>query len=410
MFKMEKTVNSLIKLISGTALSQVIIILGMPLLTRLYNPQDFGLLAIVNACLMIFGVVGSLRYDQIMYNYAEEREWCRCFNNGLFFALLFFLLLQIIFCIFYLLEMVNYQLVAVPFLVLAFSICQLYSSWLSLNNSYSLLSYSLVTRAVTMIVAQYYLYRYIGNLALIAGLCIGQFSQLILLHYTVSAKVSKKFITLKVDYYDIKSSLLSSGQSLSNSLSSQLPSLFIPYYYGLSSLGLYSLATRLTYLPINFFSNAVRPLILGEFNRNSGSSNQTLLLRGSLVLFMTGVLGIILINVFAESFFIWYAGPEWAGAGEIASALSFWIMCAFANVISTSYLTVKSFFKSLFVYDFGLLIARCIVVAVAFYYSFEFIDFVYAYSYVGAVFNIFIIIYTIVLGKKSEKSSNCYNT
>ncbi|MHO98930.1 hypothetical protein D9H90_24365, partial [Escherichia coli] len=70
------------------------------------------------------------------------------------------------------------------------------------------------------------------------------------------------------------------------------------------------------------------------------------------------MIGIILINLFATDFFIIYAGEEWEGAGEIASALAWWLLVSFANVTSTSYLTVIGRFRSLFIYDMFLLVFR----------------------------------------------------
>lgn len=50
-------------LVGGTAGSQVLLVLVSPLLTRLYTPDDFGLLAVYSALLALFGVIASLRYQ-----------------------------------------------------------------------------------------------------------------------------------------------------------------------------------------------------------------------------------------------------------------------------------------------------------------------------------------------------------
>ncbi|WP_180801156.1 oligosaccharide flippase family protein, partial [Vibrio parahaemolyticus] len=66
--------------------------------------------------------------------------------------------------------------------------------------------------------------------------------------------------------FQVKNSLASTLQSLFNSTSSQIPSFFIPLKYGMDMMGVYSMALRLTYIPINFITNALRPVVLGEFN------------------------------------------------------------------------------------------------------------------------------------------------
>ncbi len=50
-------------LIGATAVAQLILILSMPLLTRLYTPEDFGLLAIYSSILAVISVVASLCYE-----------------------------------------------------------------------------------------------------------------------------------------------------------------------------------------------------------------------------------------------------------------------------------------------------------------------------------------------------------
>ena len=50
-------------LTAGTVLSQLILLASLPLLTRLYDPSDFGLLAIYLASTSFLGVVACLRFN-----------------------------------------------------------------------------------------------------------------------------------------------------------------------------------------------------------------------------------------------------------------------------------------------------------------------------------------------------------
>lgn len=50
-------------LVGGTAGAQALMILAAPLLTRLYTPEYFGLLAVYSGLLAIFAVVASLQYE-----------------------------------------------------------------------------------------------------------------------------------------------------------------------------------------------------------------------------------------------------------------------------------------------------------------------------------------------------------
>ena len=50
-------------LFSGTAIAQAIPIAVSPILTRLYSPDDFGLLAIYSACIMVLSVIATARFE-----------------------------------------------------------------------------------------------------------------------------------------------------------------------------------------------------------------------------------------------------------------------------------------------------------------------------------------------------------
>ena len=50
-------------LVGGTAGAQLLTVLAAPILTRLYSPEDFGLLAVYASLLGLIGVVASLRYE-----------------------------------------------------------------------------------------------------------------------------------------------------------------------------------------------------------------------------------------------------------------------------------------------------------------------------------------------------------
>jgi O-antigen/teichoic acid export membrane protein len=55
-------VRSVSLLVGGTAVSQLIVVLSLPILTRLYTPNDFSLLAVYTSITGLIGVVACLRF------------------------------------------------------------------------------------------------------------------------------------------------------------------------------------------------------------------------------------------------------------------------------------------------------------------------------------------------------------
>ena len=50
-------------LVGGTAGAQLLTVLAAPLLTRLYSPEDFGMLAVYASLLALISIISSLRYE-----------------------------------------------------------------------------------------------------------------------------------------------------------------------------------------------------------------------------------------------------------------------------------------------------------------------------------------------------------
>ena len=58
--------RSMAMLTSGSALAQVIGVLASPLLSRIYTPEEFGVLGTVLAISLVISVVGSLKYEMAL--------------------------------------------------------------------------------------------------------------------------------------------------------------------------------------------------------------------------------------------------------------------------------------------------------------------------------------------------------
>lgn len=407
---LKKISATLIKVIGGNALAQIIVILGTPLLTRMYQPSDFGIYSTIMAVVLIVGIIACGRYDQIMYNFNDKYSWYKCFCNGVVIATYISLFCLIVTSILFFLFKFDVTYFIIAPSVLTFAILQLYTSYFSLYAYYRIIIILNIIRSSSLIVLQLMLFKVIEN-GLVVSFLISQII-CVLFCLSFAGKLNKNFnFEFKVVFIKAREAGLSSVQSLANSFSSQLPVLFIPGQYGYYTVGLYGLAVRLTQIPIIFFTNAVRPYILGELNKKKNDYRllSKILWRSSALLLIISILGIVLINLFAEDFFKFYAGEEWKDAGKIASVLSWWLLIAFANVTSTSYLTVVGRFKSLFIYDMLLLVFRLMSVCYSFYADLSFLNFIYIYSILGMFFNLGIIGYAIKCGIQDAKNINCYS-
>lgn len=67
-------IRSVIVLISGTSGSQIILVAASPILTRMYTPEDFAILALFTAMVQVLGVIANGRYDLAIFLPQEEAK------------------------------------------------------------------------------------------------------------------------------------------------------------------------------------------------------------------------------------------------------------------------------------------------------------------------------------------------
>ena len=97
-------IRQVAKLASGTALAQIINIACLPILARIYSPNDFGTFAIFLACVAILTSVSTLKYEYAILDltryvtsvFGENLFSIRLLPNlfGLFSLILFYLVLK----------------------------------------------------------------------------------------------------------------------------------------------------------------------------------------------------------------------------------------------------------------------------------------------------------------------------
>ena len=402
----------MLQLTSVNLLSQLLTIASIPYLTRVYVPIDFGKLALFNSTLIILYVIGCMRFDQLMYAAKNKQAVNNFLSIGMKMA---FGVFAIIFSIsFGVIKYLNesYIFLLVPVVMLMYSFVQLLTSNLSIDGMYKPVSIAVMLKTIVMLLVQCTMHRYLNGDALILGVVLGVIIQFCTL--ACYSRKALKVIFLKTDltFATIKKSMLSTTQSIFGAVSGQLPIMAIPSIYGMEVNGLYSMATKLTQLPLILITNAIRPLILGDFNRKASCNIETkkTLFFGTFILSIIAVIAIIAINILAEPFFAWFSGEKWRLSGEIAGLLSFWLMTTFANLFALSYQTVIGNFKLLLCHELLLLFFRCCVVAYAMFESLEFMSFVFVYSVIGMAFNVILIIISMFTVINKPVKSQCFNS
>lgn len=134
-------------LTAGTIIVQTISALISPVLSRLYNPEDFGLLAVFTACVSLLIVIGSFRYEPAILIPKENSEANQLLNLSIAINLLFALTIFLVTLIFNhqiasLLgnEKLGFWLYFIAPVFLAAGIAQSLTNWYNRNKNYKIIS------------------------------------------------------------------------------------------------------------------------------------------------------------------------------------------------------------------------------------------------------------------------------
>src|SRR5690625_3807380 len=58
-----RLIKNILLLMTGTGLAQILTVVLSPVITRIYNPTDYGTLALYTSALSLLSLIGSLKYD-----------------------------------------------------------------------------------------------------------------------------------------------------------------------------------------------------------------------------------------------------------------------------------------------------------------------------------------------------------
>jgi O-antigen/teichoic acid export membrane protein len=338
-FPVGSFLKNVITLMSGTVLAQGLVIICTPLLTRIYTPEDFGVLTIFMAVISVLSVASCGRYELGIVLPEEDGAAANLLVLSIAITLLTTALIILVIILIYWLPIsliINIKKTCIswiwyiPVSLLVTGIYQALNYWATRKKKFGRLAVRQVTQSITMILVQIA----IGMLfiadgeKLIIGYITGQTAATVLmLIQTIKEDGSFVFksynykIVNNVAYEYKKFPLYTVGASLLNALSPQLPIFFLSAV-SLSATGYFGLATRIVGLPMSLIGSSVAQVFFADASEELNlQGNCTNIFRITVKrLFQIGVIFSVL--VFGLSFFMdSIFGSQWGEAGVVLAIL-----------------------------------------------------------------------------------------
>jgi O-antigen/teichoic acid export membrane protein len=320
----------------ATLLGQGAILVAAPLLARLYDPTDFGVLAVFAGVLSVLVAVASLRFDLAIPIAADRDEAVHLLilSNLISFAASILVAVGVL--------LWGGQLAAglgrgdlgaviwlLPVALFLASLTQALASWAVYNRSFSQLARMRVVQGVSQAGGQLALgFLRLGPIGLVLGDTVSRIAgagQLIRSSLTsvrsTSTSVAGVIRSARERWAFAR---VMTSASLLSTLSLQAPFLLIPAFFDLASSGQYFLAFRMLALPASLVVAAVGQVFFGEASHRRINPKRLHDLShdaaASLLVFSIPTYAVVMVA--GQALIVTVFGPEWQLAGLYAQIMA----------------------------------------------------------------------------------------
>lgn len=333
----KRFLRRMVMLSGGTSLGQLLIVASSPVLTRLYGPEAFGVLAVFMSLAAVLAMISALRYEFAVPLAQTEEEAVGLVRVGFAAAVLMSLLVALGVWLFgpRLARVTEIPILApllwlLPLTVLCHGLSLPINYWSIRQGTFRVNSVNKLIQAGSQVGSQLALGTAgAGAWGLILGYCLGPLSMLA--HFVSTLPGAERVRLLAVRWppclwplavqhwrypaYSASSALLQSSTQL-------LPAVLLAALYGPAVAGWFGLGQRVIGLPAKLIAKATSQVFLGEAPKLSDDAAvRRLFLRCTIGFALVGLLGMAPLLVFGPWLFALVFGPAWREAGMMAALL-----------------------------------------------------------------------------------------
>jgi O-antigen/teichoic acid export membrane protein len=276
--KIEFVKNSF-TLITGTVVAQVFPIVLQPFLRRLYEPSDFGILALYATLLSVFYSFATLKYDSTVMLPKKDEDAANLVAGSVFTSLIISTLLFLLFLIFNaqiiallsLPESMRFWLLILPLSIFLFSSSQVFNYWLIRKKAFKSSSLNKVYRRGAEGVSQVGLGVNFFGSGLVVGNIFGDLTNFISSYYQavksgfhLKALKKLKIIALFKRYSSFPK--YNALPALLDTISLSIPVILLNKFYGGEVTGYFDLSRMFMALPLALISVSISQVLFQDIS------------------------------------------------------------------------------------------------------------------------------------------------
>jgi O-antigen/teichoic acid export membrane protein len=379
-----KTFNkNVLVLVGGTTIAQISVMLASPIITRVYTPDDFGILGVYVSLMSFFVIISTLKYELAIPLPKHDKEAINILSVSVLFTLLTSFILLLVFAFFgneisetlKIPELSKY-IWTLPLGVFVVSLYNIFSYWSIRKKEFKTLSVTKISQSISSVFSQILLgVLSFGVFGLIFGQIIGQSFGIIKLYKSfIKNNFNFKKITPKtmkkeaVKYSNFpKFSVVS---TIMNTLSAQAPPLLFAILFNPAVAGFYVLSQRIVTTPMNIIGNSIS---------NVFHANAVIAMRDHKIaelglnvfekLVKTGMVPLLFLLLISQELFSLVFGENWLKAGIYVQYLIPWLFLVFIGSPLSNIVFVLDKQKQNLFFHFLLFLIRFIALYLGYLYS-----------------------------------------
>ena len=408
-------VKNVSTLATGSFISQAIFFLILPVLTRLFDKDTFGVFLLFSSSLYILRPLTSLSLELVILIPKRNKDAINLLFTSIFigFILNSLLLVIIYFLKDFILSYFNLKTLAssiylIPLGLFLLNTIEILNYWNNRKHFFKNIALGNIEKSVVINSLQVYTgLSSFKSIGLIPGYLLGlgaQFLTLLMLSFKSVVKYFKHVNCLRMLYLLKKHKdipIFNSLLSFSDRLSAELPIILIAIYFGVDEVALYGLAVKFLKTPPGFIGE---PLSQVFFNKASNAFIKKenlfkLVVKTYKNIFMLGL--IIFSIIFVLSFFLTdILGENWKKTGVFVRILLPLIFLSFLNAPISSIITILKKQKNILSLDILKLLLRFCGIYIGYKFYNSMTIAILLFSLIGIAYNLFLMYYFLSISKK----------
>ena len=371
--------SNILKLVSGNIIAQIIGILLIPVITRLYLPEDFGIFQLFSSIFTILVIFSCLSYQLAIMLPKKDEDAA---NIIVLCCTLIMTVSLISGCILIMFSdtigkilnapALSQFLIFIPFVVVVNSLFNILTYWLSRTKRFGVIATAHVVNSFSSKGVQIGFGMYSPSpLGLIFGVIAGYSAAIAIRLRSIKDDL---FLLRKVRWNTIRNlavryknfPFFMLWSEVANTLSTQIAPFLLVFFFTTEVVGYYALANMVVFLPMGLIGNATAQVFFQkaceEKNRTGSISDIVREIQQRLI--SIGMFPVLVLMIIGVELFSFVLGSRWSEAGLYAGILAPWLLFVFiASPLSTIFSVLEKQTIDL-AFNILILISRVVVLVV----------------------------------------------